>query len=169
MFSLNKTSKFVTAFIGISLLAFGLSKINTVGAQSSSTPPTGTFACLINANYSGYINKTSNSSDAQAVNALLVFTFSSTVPNTGNLVASVINNVSDFERASPTTATSTSLPYPVAFTLTQITAAQNVYKLVSNTSGDVPYYIAVVNSGNSLLFMSAPSNDKVHNGACQKV
>ena len=169
MLSLNKTGKFVTAFICISLLAFGLSKINTVGAQSSSTPPTGTFACLINANYSGYINKTSKSADAQSVNALLVFTFSSTVPNTGSLVASIINNVSGFEGASPTTATSTSLPYPVAFTLTQITNAQNVYKLVSDTNGDVPYYIAVVNGGNSFLFMSGPSKDKVHNGACQKV
>lgn len=138
-------------------------------AQSASMAPTGTFACLINANYSGYVNKTSKTSDAQAVNALLVFTFSSTAPNTGTLVASITNNVSNFERANPTTATSTSLPYPVAFTLTQITPAQNVFKLVSDTSGDVPYYIAVVNGGNSLLFMSAPSDDKVHNGACQKV
>jgi hypothetical protein len=169
MFSLNKTIKFVSVFIGISLVAFGLSRISAVGAQSSSTPPSGTYACLINANYSGYINKTSKSTDAQAVNALLVFNFSSTVPNTGSLVASVINNVSGFEGTTPTTATSTSLPYPVAFTLTQITNAQNVYKLVSDTSGDVPYYIAVVNSGNSLLFMSGPSKDKVHNGACQKV
>jgi hypothetical protein len=169
MMTFNKTTKFATAVIGICFVAFGLSRINTAGAQSSSTPPSGTFACLINANYSGYINKTSKSTDAQAVNALLVFTFSTTVPNTGSLVASIINNVSDFERTSPTTATSTSLPYPVAFKLTQITAAQNVFKLVSDTSGDVPYYIAVVNSGNSLLFMSAPSNDKVHNGACQKV
>ena len=165
----NKAIKYAIALIGLSCLAFGLSKINSVVAQSSSAAPTGTFACLINANYSGYINKTTSSSDAQAVNALLVFNFSSTVPNTGTLVASVINNVSNFERSSPTTATSTSLPYPVAFALTQITAAQNVYKLISDTSGDVPYYIAVVNGGNSLLFMSAPSNDKVHNGACQKV
>ena len=79
------------------------------------------------------------------------------------------NNVNNFEKANPTTVTSTSLPYPVNFTLTQITAAQNVFKLVSDTSGDVPYYIAVVNGGNSLLFMSGPSDDKVHNGACQKV
>ena len=165
----NKSIKYAFAFLGLCLVAFGLSKINAVVAQSSSTAPTGTFACLINANYSGYVNKTTSSSDAQAVNALLVFNFSSTVSNTGTLVASVINNVSNFERSSPTTATSTSLPYPVAFTLTQITAAQNVYKLISDTSGDVPYYIAVVNGGNSLLFMSAPSNDKVHNGACQKV
>jgi len=166
---LNKTLKYTAAFIGLSLVAFGLSRVTAVGAQSSSTVPSGTFTCLINANYSGYINKTSTSSDSQAVNALLVFTFSSTVPNTGSLVASVINNVSNFERSDPTTATSTSLPYPVAFKLTQITAAQNIYKLISDTKGDVPYYIGVVNNGNTLLFMSAPSNDKVHNGACQKV
>jgi hypothetical protein len=151
----------VTIFIVLSLLAFG--------AKSASSAPTGTFTCLINANYSGYINKTSKTSEAQSVNALLVFNFSSSTPNTGTLVASVTNNVSNFERANPITVTSTSLPYPVNFTLTQITAAQNVFKLVSDTSGDVPYYIAVVNGGNSLLFMSGPSDDKVHNGACQKV
>jgi len=169
MNTFNRSLKFLAAFIGISLVAFGLSTVNPIRAQSSSNVPSGTFTCLINANYSGYISKTTSSTDSQSVNALLVFNFSSTVPNTGSLVASVINNVSNFERASPTTSTSTSLPNPVAFTLTQTTAAQNVYKLVSNTPGDVPYYIAVVNSGNSLLFMSAPSSDKVHNGACQKV
>lgn len=157
----NKVINKAAVLIGLSLLAFGV--------QSASSAPTGTFACLINANYSGYVNKTSKISESQSVNALLVFNFSSTVPNTGTLVASVINNVSNFERANPTTVTSTSLPYPVNFTLTQITAAQNVFKLVSDTSGDVPYYIAVVNGGNSLLFMSGPSDDKVHNGACQKV
>ncbi len=151
----------VTIFIVLSLLAFG--------AKSASSAPAGTFTCLINANYSGYVNKTSKTSEAQSVNALLVFNFSSSTPNTGTLVASVTNNVSNFERANPTTVTSTSLPYPVTFTLTQITPAQNVFKLVSDTSGDVPYYIAVVNGGNSLLFMSGPSDDKVHNGASQKV
>lgn len=157
----NKAVTKATVFIGLSFLAFG--------AQSASSAPTGTFACLINANYSGYVNKTSKISESQSVNALLVFNFSSTTPNTGTLVATVTNNVNNFEKANPTTVTSTSLPYPVNFTLTQITAAQNVFKLVSDTSGDVPYYIAVVNGGNSLLFMSGPSDDKVHNGACQKV
>lgn len=151
----------VTIFIGLSLLTFG--------SQAASSAPSGTFACLINANYSGYVNKSSKLSEAQSINALLVFNFSSTAPNTGTLIASVINNVSNFERANPTTATTTALPYPVNFTLTQITSAQNVFKLVSDTSGDVPYYIAVVNGGNSLLFMSGPSDDKVHNGTCQKV
>jgi hypothetical protein len=165
----KKAIKYVAALMGVAVVAFGLSRITTVSAQSSTTVPSGTFSCLINANYSGYVTRHSTGSDAQAVNALLVFTFGSTTPNTGTLVASVINNVSNFERPNPTTATSTSLPYPVAFTLTQVTAAQNVYRLVSDTPGDVPYYIAVVNSGNSLLFMSAPSDDKVHNGACQKV
>ena len=169
MLFFNKTFKYITALAGIGILAFGLSRITHVIAQSSSSAPTGTFSCLINANYSGYVAKTKNSTDPQAVNALLVFNFSSSVPNTGTLVASVINNVSNFEGVAPTTATSTSLPFPVAFTLTQITSAQNVFKLISDTKGDVPYYIAVVNSGNSLLFMSAPSDDKVHNGACQKV
>lgn len=165
----KKFRQTVRLLAGISMLAVGFFIATTVNAQSSYSAPTGTFTCLINANYSGYINKTTRSSEPQAVNALLVFSFSSTVPNTGSLVASVINNVVDFERANPTTSTSTSLPYPVAFKLTQITAAKNVYKLVSDTSGDVPYYIGVVNNGNTLLFMSAPSDDKVHNGACQKV
>lgn len=165
----QKTVRYVGALIGLAVVAFGLSRITAVSAQSSTTVPTGTFSCLINANYSGYVTKNSSGTDPQAVNALLVFNFSSTTPNTGTLIASVINNVSNFERPSPTTATSTSLPYPVAFTLTQVTAAQNVYRLVSDTPGDVPYYIALVNNGNSLLVMSAPSNNKVHNGACQKV
>jgi hypothetical protein len=165
-------AKSIMSFIfskNISIFAIGFLSLSVATAQSSYSAPSGTFACLINANYSGYNNKTSKSSDAQTVNALLVFEFSATVPNTGNLVASVMNNVIDFERSNPTTKTSTALPYPVAFKLTQITAAKNVYKLVSDTNGDVPYYIAVVNSGNTLLFMSAPSSDKVHNGACQKV
>ena len=165
----QKTVRYVAALMGIAVIAFGISRITAVNAQSSATAPTGTFSCLINANYSGYVTKFSTNSDPQAVNALLVFNFSSTTPNTGTLIASVINNVSNFERPNPTTATSTSLPYPVAFTLTQVTAAQNVYRLVSDTPGDVPYYIAVVNDGKSLLFMSAPSDNKVHNGACQKV
>lgn len=166
---LHKIIQSAANLTGLGVLALSLFSASSANAQSSYSAPTGTFTCLINANYSGYINKTTRSSEPQAVNALLVFSFSSTVPNTGSLVASVINNVVDFERANPTTSTSTSLPYPVAFKLTQITAAKNVYKLVSDTSGDVPYYIAVVNNGNTLLFMSAPSDDKVHNGACQKV
>ena len=163
-----KVIKYTAALTAVSIIALGLSRVATVGAQSSSSAPSGTFTCLINANYSGYINAKTNANQ-QAVNALLVFNFSSTTPNTGTLVASVINNVNDFEGSNPITSTSTSLPNPVAFTLTQITAAQNIYKLVSDTDGDVPYYIALVNGGNSLFFMSAPSDDKVHNGACQKV
>jgi len=166
---INKAIKYLAAFAGISLVAFGLSRVTAVSAQSSGAAPSGTFTCLINANYSGYINKTSNDAAEQSVNALLVFNFSSTVPNTGTLVASVINNVRNFEKLNASTSTSTSLPSPVAFTLTQITAAANVYEMVSDTPGDATYYIALVNDGKSMFFMSSPDDDKVHNGACQKV
>jgi hypothetical protein len=162
----SKTFKFVSVLSGIALVAFALSRSPIVVAQSSNTTPIGTFTCLINANYSGYLNKTSNSNDPQSVNALLVFNFTS---SSASLTAVVVNEVNDFEGPSPTTVTNTSLPNPIPFSLTPLAGTSNILKLQSNTPGDVPYYIAVVNSGNSLLFMSAPSNDKVHNGACQKV
>lgn len=166
----QKMVRLIGYFLVLVSLAFIMSRMDFATAQSSSSGPSGKFSCLINANYSGYMShSTAKVDEREAVNALLVFNFSSTTPNTGTLVAAVINNVSNFERSSPTTTTSTSLPNPVSFTLTQVTAAQNVYRLVSDTPGDVPYYIAVVNNGNSILFMSAPSDDKVHNGACQKV
>lgn len=166
---LKKITQYIGTLTVLVLVALGLSRVATVTAQSSSSAPTGTFSCLINANYSGYNAKFINSSDDQAINALLVFNFSASTPNTGTLVASVINNVSGFETQSAATSTSTSLPYPVAFTLQQVTAAPNVYRLISDTPGDVPYYFAVTNGGNSLFFMSAPTNNKTHNGACQKV
>lgn len=167
MNTLKKIAQYLGALTAISLVAFGLSRTALVSAQSSSNVPSGTFTCLINANYSGYNTKFQNSAD-QAINAILVFNFSSTVPNTGTLIASVINNVSNFETNSARTTTSTSLPYAVAFTIEQVTPASNVYKLTSDTPGDVPYYFAVTNGGNSLFIMSAPTNNKTHNGACQK-
>ncbi|WP_322993525.1 hypothetical protein [Limnohabitans sp.] len=169
MLIFKKFRQTISLFAGISMLAMGSFSSTMVNAQSSYSAPTGTFTCLINANYSGYTNKTSKGSDPQAVNAFLVITFSSTAPYTGQLVASVTNNVADFEKANPITTTTTSLPSPVAFKLTQITAAKNIYLMKSDTDGDTPTYIAVVNSGNSILFMSSPPDNRVHNGVCQKV
>ena len=168
MNTMKKTVKYVAALTGIALVAFGLSRVPAVSAQSSSATPSGTFTCLINANYSGYVAKTRNTSD-QAVNALLVINFSSTTPNTGTLVGLVVNNVNNFESATVNTQTVTSTPAPVTFTLTQVTPATNIYKMVSATPGDNPYYLAMVNNGSSMFIMASPSNDKTHNGACQKV
>lgn len=164
----RKTPKYLAALAGISMVAFGLSRVANVSAQSSSSAPSGTFTCLINANYSGYLTKAANTSE-QAVNALLVINFSTATPNTGTLVGLVVNNVNNFESTSANTQTATSTTQPVNFTLTQVTPATNVYRMVSDTPGDNPYYIAMVNNGNSMFIMASPSNDKTHNGACQKV
>lgn len=169
MSTIKNIVKSALALSALALIAFGLPRIASVSAQSSSLAPSGMFTCLINANYSGYLAKLYDPSEHETVNALLVINFSSAAPLTGSLVASVINNVTGFEGLNPATATTTSLPDPVTFTLTQVTDAQNVFSLQSNTPGDVLYYIAVVNGGDSLLLMSAPTADKVHNGACQKV
>ena len=173
MKNLKKVAQYFGALTAISLVAFGLSRTALVNAQSSSNVPSGTFTCLINANYSGYAAKAkadaiSDNTSSEAINALLVINFTSATQ--GNLSGVVINNVSNFENSSSaSTSTVTTTDSPVTFTLTQVTPAQNVYRMVSNTPGDVPYYIALANSGNSLFIMSAPSNDKTHNGACQKV
>ena len=167
MFQTKKFFQVVGSLAVISGLAFGLSRIATVNAQSSSNIPAGTFTCLINANYSGYIARTKLTTDPQSVNALLVINFNGSTG--GSLTGLVINNVNDFETPTATTTTSTSTPSPVNFTITQVTPASNVYRMVSDTPGDVPYYIALANSGNSMFIMSAPSDDKTHNGACQKV
>jgi hypothetical protein len=97
--------------------------------------------------------------------------FSSATPNTGTLVAVVVNNVNNFEQAnaSSTTYTTNTNSTPVNFTLTQVTPAANIFRMVSDTPGDDPYYIAMVNNGNAMFLMASPSNDKTHNGACQKV
>jgi hypothetical protein len=168
MKAFQNTARYLAGFAAIGALAFGLSRVAVVNAQSSSNTPTGTFTCLINANYSGYVAKATSTSN-QAVNALMVINFSSATPNTGTLVGIVVNNVRDFEKATAATSTATSTESPVKFTLTQVTPAQNVFRMVSDTPGDVPYYIAVTNGGNSLFIMSAPPSDKTHNGACQKV
>ena len=167
MFQTKKFFQVLGSLAVISGLAFGLSRIATVNAQSSSSIPSGTFTCLINANYSGYIARTKLTTDPQSVNALLVINFNGSTG--GSLTGLVINNVNDFETPTATTTTSTSTPSPVNFTITQVTPATNVYRMVSDTPGDVPYYIALANSGNSMFIMSAPSDDKTHNGACQKV
>ena len=167
MFQTKKFFQVLGSLAVISGLAFGLSRIATVNAQSSSSIPSGTFTCLINANYSGYIARTKLTTDPQSVNALLVINFNGLTG--GSLTGLVINNVNDFETPTATTTTSTSTPSPVNFTITQVTPATNVYRMVSDTPGDVPYYIALANSGNSMFIMSAPSDDKTHNGACQKV
>ena len=169
----TKIAQYIAGLAAISLVALGLSRTAWVNAQSSSNSPSGTFTCLINANYSGYVAKAkaeaiSDSTSAEAINALLVINFTS--PTQGTLSGVVINNVRNFENSSTvSTSTITTTDSPVSFTLTQVTPAQNVYRMVSNTPGDVPYFIALANNGNSLFIMSAPSNDKTHNGACQKV
>ena len=151
-----------------SLIALGLFSATTAGAQSTSTAPSGTYACLINVNFSGYTAKaTNNKKEAQSVNAILIFTFDPSTPKVATLNGLVTNEVSNFENATTASiSTAISTPAPVEFTVKPNASSKYIYKLVSNTPGDVPYYIAVANGGNTYFLQSGVGRGT---GVCQSV
>lgn len=162
--------KVIFSFLVLLSLAFLISRMNSATAQTSGTAPSGTYVCLTNSNMSGYIaNKTSDTSGTTGINQMFTLTFNPSTPTQVTLGGLVANSISHFENPNTvSTATSATQPNGVA-TLTANTPAPYIYKMVASGGGVTDYYIGVTNGGNSLFFMSAPTNTSTMNGACQKV
>ena len=115
-----------------------------------------------NKNFGGFVS--AKTGGTQTINNILLITFTSG-SNTVS-IKGVANQVTNFERANPGTVTTFfDTPSTATYTATTIT---NLFKVTDPTdpvNGDS--YIAVVNSGNTLLFMGAPTTTSTDNAICQ--
>jgi hypothetical protein len=128
----------------------------------STTSLSGTYGCLQNKNFGGFVS--AKTGGTQSINNILLITFTSG-SNTVS-IKGVANQVTNFERANPGTVTTLfDTPATATYSATTIT---NLFKVTDPTdpvNGDS--YIAVVNSGNTLLFMGAPTTTSTDNAICQ--
>jgi hypothetical protein len=81
-------------------------------------------------------------------------------------IKGVANQVTNFERTNPGTVTTLfDTPFTATYSATTITNLFKVTDPTDKVNGDS--YIAVVNSGNTLLFMGAPTTTSTDNAICQ--
>ena len=113
-----------------------------------------------------------NSADSTAtpgINQLFTITFDPSTPTRATIGGLVGNSVSHFEDPTQARTTTTATQPNITASVTANNPSPYIYKLVASSGGVSDYYIGVANSGNSLFFMSAPTNTSTMNGACQKV
>ena len=141
-----------------------LFKSPAIHAQSS-TSLSGTFACLTNKNASGY-TLARTGQDNQGVNQLFIVNFSG---STGTTTVFVNNTVDNYEESNA--VTNSNIASNFAFDVVSVPQSQYMYKLVQANDTAKPIYVAVTNSGNTLLIMTAPASvaSANLNGVCQKV
>ena len=151
---------FFIFFVAIASLffIFNVKEVKAVSTNSLS----GTYGCLQNKNFGGFVS--AKTGGTQAINNILLITFTA-----GSNIASIKgvgNQVTNFEGSSPGTVTTLfDTPATATYSATTIT---NLFKVTDPTdpvNGDS--YIAVVNSGNTLLFMGAPTTTSTDNAICQ--
>jgi len=168
--NLTNTSKVMFRFLVLVALAFALSRTKNATAQSSSSAPSGTYVCLTNSNMSGYISQqTGDATGSFGINQMFTLSFNPATPTQVTTVGLVANTISNYENGNKVSTTTSAKQPNVVATLTANTPAPYIYKMVASSGGVTDYYIGVVNGGNTLFFMSAPTNTSTMNGACQKV
>lgn len=151
---------FFIFFVAVASLffIFNVKEVKAVSTNSLS----GTYGCLQNKNFGGFVS--AKTGGTQSINNILLITFTSG-SNTVS-IKGVSNQVTNFERANPGTVTTLfDTPATATYSATTIT---NLFKVTDPTdpvNGDS--YIAVVNSGNTLLFMGAPTTTSTDNAICQ--
>jgi len=151
---------FFIFFVAVASLffIFNVKEVKAVSTNSLS----GTYGCLQNKNFGGFVS--AKTGGTQSINNILLITFTSG-SNTVS-IKGVANQVTNFERANPGTVTTFfDTPGTATYTATTIT---NLFKVTDPTdpvNGDS--YIAVVNSGNTLLFMGTPTTTSTDNAICQ--
>jgi len=151
---------FFIFFVAVASLffIFNVKEVKAVSTNSLS----GTYGCLQNKNFGGFVS--AKTGGTQTINNILLITFTSG-SNTVS-IKGVANQVTNFERANPGTVTTFfDTPGTATYTATTIT---NLFKVTDPTdpvNGDS--YIAVVNSGNTLLFMGTPTTTSTDNAICQ--
>jgi len=151
---------FFIFFVAVASLffIFNVKEVKAVSTNSLS----GTYGCLQNKNFGGFVS--AKTGGTQSINNILLITFTSG-SNTVS-IKGVANQVTNFERTNPGTVTTLfDTPATATYSATTIT---NLFKVTDPTdpvNGDS--YIAVVNSGNTLLFMGAPTTTSTDNAICQ--
>ena len=151
---------FLIFFVAVASLffIFNVKEVKAVSTNSLS----GTYGCLQNKNFGGFVS--AKTGGTQSINNILLITFTSG-SNTVS-IKGVANQVTNFERANPGTVTTFfDTPGTATYTATTIT---NLFKVTDPTdpvNGDS--YMAVVNSGNTLLFMGTPTTTSTDNAICQ--
>jgi hypothetical protein len=165
-FSINVKidSKSLMAFVMLIASIFLFFNTREVRAVSSNSL-SGTFGCLQNKNFGGFVKAKTGGS--QSINNILMLTFT----EGSNVVAvrGVENKVLDFEGVNPRTVTAIfdEAGFSVNYSATKIS---NLYKLSDGTdSENGNSYFAVANSGNTLLMMGAPTTTSTDNAVCQKI
>ena len=151
---------FFIFFVAVASLffIFNVKEVKAVSTNSLS----GTYGCLKNKNFGGFVS--AKTGGTQSINNILLITFTSG-SNTVS-IKGVANQVTNFEVANPGTVTTLfDTPATATYSATTIT---NLFKVTDPTdpvNGDS--YIAVVNSGNTLLFMGTPTTTSTDNAICQ--
>ena len=151
---------FFIFFVAVASLffIFNVKEVKAVSTNSLS----GTYGCLQNKNFGGFVS--AKTGGTQSINNILLITFTSG-SNTVS-IKGVANQVTNFEVANPGTVTTLfDTPATATYSATTIT---NLFKVTDPTdpvNGDS--YIAVVNSGNTLLFMGTPTTTSTDNAICQ--
>jgi hypothetical protein len=162
----NFSLKSVLLFSSVIVLGtFTIYKSSVLNAQTVSSPLSGKFACLLNANFSGFEARVQNTSTG--INALFVMSVDST-GTTGSLVGGINNQVNAFNTGASSTSQVAMAANSVIFSITPNNPTEYMYKLVAQGDDQI-YYLALTNGGNTGLFMQAPGQKQTMNGVCQKV
>lgn len=126
----------------------------------------GTFGCVSNPNFSGFMNRITNGNgSSSAGNSLLLIKFSS---GSGVVnMSGVSNNINNFEQKNSNTTT-TIVSNITHFNYTPNSPVENMYMLQdTSTSPAFISYFILVNSGRTLIGIDAPTSDKNSNMICQ--
>ncbi len=163
---LNLKIVLTTIFFFVVLVGFLNSK-NT-NAQTTGGVLTGTFVCLTSSHFAGYITSKTADAGSTGVNQLFTINFDAT-NNTAMINGLVGNYVSNFEKTNATTSTIATAE-SLQVTVIPNSPSPYLYKMVDTSkASNNTYYFGLTNSGNTLLFTSAPTSTSTMHGACQKV
>jgi hypothetical protein len=152
----------IAIFIGllIAVIALGM-RVKVVNATSLGSM-SGTYACLQNRNFGGHV--TTKTGGDSAINFLMILTFTQGSSNV--TVKGIVNKVTNFEKSNA--ATTTTIMDSGSTQTYEATTIGNVFKLKDTTNPENgTSYFAVVNSGNTLMMLSAPTSTSTDNGICQ--
>ena len=126
----------------------------------------GTFGCLSNPNFSGFVNRLSKGSgSSNGANTLLLITFTSGSPNV--TLSGDSNNINNFEQIKATN-TAQSIINATHFYYTPNTPVANMLTDTSSTPAFSSYFV-LVNAGKTLLGIDAPTVDRNNNMVCQAI
>ena len=159
------SKKLIVVLSAIIVIQFLFLVMKEVKATSVSTL-SGTYGCLYNANFSGFVARAKiDLTTLNLVNSLFTMTFtpgSTTVAYRG--ITNSVNYLfeSNYARNHPDTS------YSGTATYTANNPATNFFK-ITDTSTGVPLdsYFLVVNSGNTIMFLDALTGSRNASGVCQ--